>query len=194
MCVTAPKPLAESERDPTNSVNFPEDKILLLLLAFDRRNSKILGYLLDKLSYFWSSITLDYLLVQTYNEQVLQFERQEKRLKRKGVKLEKPWREVVQIVLRSKTAHTFYFSMSFKKRKRWLADFVRNLQSQLGGQHPEVLDSYLAELALQPYSGNLLFHLIFEDFTENTQIASRAFKNATCFDFMIYISLHQSER
>jgi hypothetical protein len=61
--VTAPKPLAESEKDPTNSVNYPEDKILLLFLAFDRRNSKILAYLLDRLYYFWPSSTLDQLLI-----------------------------------------------------------------------------------------------------------------------------------
>jgi hypothetical protein len=36
----------------------------------------------------------------------------------------------------------------------------------------------------------LLFYLIFEDFTENVQAATRAFKNATSFDFMVYISKH----
>ena len=64
ICVTAPKPLAESEKDPTNSVNFPEDKLLLVLLAYDRRNSKILSYLLEKLYYFWPSGTVDQLLVK----------------------------------------------------------------------------------------------------------------------------------
>jgi hypothetical protein len=63
ICVTAPKPLAESEKDPTNSVNFPEDKLLLLMLAYDRRNPKILSYLLEKLYYFWPSTTVDKLLV-----------------------------------------------------------------------------------------------------------------------------------
>lgn len=127
ICVTAPKPLAESENDPTNSVNFPEDKILLLLLAYEHKSTKILTYLLEKLYYFWPSMTVDQLLIQKFNEHVLLFERQHAKQFRKGPKLEKPWRDVIQIVLRSKTAHTYYFSMSDKKRQKWLYDFVRNL-------------------------------------------------------------------
>lgn len=123
MCVTAPKPLAESEKDPTNSVNYPEDKILLLLLAFDRRNQKILTFLLDKLYFFWPSTTVDQLLIQKFNENVLFYEKLSRRVSRP----EKPWREVISIVLRSQTAHTFYLSMSTKKRQKWLYDFVRNL-------------------------------------------------------------------
>ena len=71
ICVTAPKSLAKSEKDPTNSVNFPEDKILLLLLAYDWRNAKILSYLLDKLYYFWPSTAIDHLLNQKFNESVI---------------------------------------------------------------------------------------------------------------------------
>jgi ankyrin repeat protein len=74
ICVTGPKSLALSEKDPTNSVNFPEDKILLLQLAYDRRNPKILAYLLDKLYYFWPSSTIDHLLNQRFNESVAQFD------------------------------------------------------------------------------------------------------------------------
>lgn len=73
VCLTAPKALAESEKDPTNSVNFPEDKILLLLIACNRRNAKILTYLLDKLFYFWPNTVIDNLLCLRFNEAVLDF-------------------------------------------------------------------------------------------------------------------------
>jgi ankyrin repeat protein len=52
--VTVPKHSAESEKDPTNSVNFPEDRIYLLLIAIERNNLKVLEYLLNALSQFWS--------------------------------------------------------------------------------------------------------------------------------------------
>lgn len=45
---------------------------------------------------------------------------------------------------------------------------------------------------MQPYASNLLFYLIFEDFTENVQVATRAFKNTTSFDYMAFITLHQT--
>lgn len=48
--ITAPKASAVSEKDPTNSVSFPEDKIILLLIAVGRKNTEILKYLLDDLS------------------------------------------------------------------------------------------------------------------------------------------------
>lgn len=52
--VTAHKPSAESEKDPTNSVSFSEDKIILLLIAIAKNHLQILKYLLDELSQFWS--------------------------------------------------------------------------------------------------------------------------------------------
>ena len=52
--LTVRKHSAESEKDPTNSVSFPEDRILLLLIAVDRNHLKILEYLLNALSKFWS--------------------------------------------------------------------------------------------------------------------------------------------
>jgi ankyrin repeat protein len=38
MGVTAPKSTADSEKDPVNTEKYPDDKIMLLLLAYDRRN------------------------------------------------------------------------------------------------------------------------------------------------------------
>lgn len=52
--ITAPKAHGESEKDPTNSVNFPEDKIILLLIAKAKRDGPMLEYLLNELWYFWS--------------------------------------------------------------------------------------------------------------------------------------------
>jgi hypothetical protein len=36
--LTAPKANADSEKDAVNNDRYPEDKIMLLLLAYDRRN------------------------------------------------------------------------------------------------------------------------------------------------------------
>ena len=47
-------------------------------------------------------------------------------MQRRGLKMDRPWRDVISIVLRSKTAHTFYMSMSHKKRRDWLYNFVRD--------------------------------------------------------------------
>jgi hypothetical protein len=47
--LTAPKANADSEKDAVvNPKGFPEDKIMSLLLAFDRRDAKILKFLLDE--------------------------------------------------------------------------------------------------------------------------------------------------
>lgn len=45
-----PKHSAESEKEPTNSVSFPEDRILVLIIAIDRNNLKVLDYLLNALN------------------------------------------------------------------------------------------------------------------------------------------------
>jgi ankyrin repeat protein len=50
-----PKATYENEKDPTNLDTFPEDKIILLLLAVETRNKQMLQYLLDELHYFWYS-------------------------------------------------------------------------------------------------------------------------------------------
>ncbi len=38
LAVTAPKAPAESEREAANNERYTEDKIMLLLLAYDRKN------------------------------------------------------------------------------------------------------------------------------------------------------------
>lgn len=55
LAVTAPKAPAESERDPVNNEKYTEDKIMILLLAYDRRHPLILKYLLDEGYKYWPS-------------------------------------------------------------------------------------------------------------------------------------------
>jgi hypothetical protein len=52
--ITSQKPAAESEKDPTNSLSFPEDKIMVLLIALNRNLPEMLTYLLNDLCRFWS--------------------------------------------------------------------------------------------------------------------------------------------
>lgn len=58
LAVTAPKSNPESEIDPTNSANFPEDKIFLLLTALEKKHFDVLSYLLNRLPCFWSRSSL----------------------------------------------------------------------------------------------------------------------------------------
>jgi len=111
LSVTAPKALGESEKDPTNSVNFPEDKIMLLLMAYAKRDSRMLKYLLDDLWYFWSITFVEHLFshVNTTDED--------------------PWLEAIPIVLRSRTLHTYFLNLSFKKRQNWVAKFILDMTS-----------------------------------------------------------------
>ena len=36
----------------------------------------------------------------------------------------KPWVEIIPIIFRSKTMHTYFKNLSYKKRKAWLTDFI----------------------------------------------------------------------
>ena len=69
--LTVPKSNADSEREPANTEKYPEDKILLLLLAFDRRNSRIMKYLLDELYMYWPLSTIKQILVERLNAEIL---------------------------------------------------------------------------------------------------------------------------
>jgi len=105
LAVSAPKCNAESEQDPTNSVNFPEDKILLLLLACDRRRMDVLDYLVNNLSSFWSSKAFDQILVQASG-------------------LSDP-DELFAHLYASKLAHGYFLGQSLKKRRAWLYNRIR---------------------------------------------------------------------
>lgn len=74
LAMTAPKARAESERDASNSEKYTEDKIMILLLAYDRRNHIILKYLLDEGCRFWpSKKTIEKLLKERLLEEVIRF-------------------------------------------------------------------------------------------------------------------------
>ena len=105
--ITAPKALADKETEPTNSSQVPEDKILLLLLASEKRNTPMLEYLLEELHYFWpSSLVIEHLLSERLNNSVKTFPQTG----------QVPWLDSIKAVLRSRTAHNFYLNLSFKKR------------------------------------------------------------------------------
>ena len=108
--ITAPKAHGESEKDPTNSVNFPEDKFMLLLIAFAKRDRPMLEFLLDELWYFWSITFVEHLFnsISSHDESSGQ----------------DPWIEVIPIVLRSRTLHTYFQNLTFKKRQQWLSKFI----------------------------------------------------------------------
>ena len=106
--VTAPKAHGESEKDPTNSVNFPEDKIMLLLIAFAKRDGPMLEYLLDALYFFWSITFVDHFFTSVSEG-------------------EDGWLDVIPIVLHSKTLHTYFLNLSFKKRRQWVAKFIMDV-------------------------------------------------------------------
>jgi hypothetical protein len=54
IALTAPKAPAENERENVNNDKYDEDKIIILLLAYDRRNPLMLKYLLDEGFRYWA--------------------------------------------------------------------------------------------------------------------------------------------
>lgn len=60
--LTSKKCNADHEKDPVNSDRYPEDKLMSLLLAYDRRNSVILKFLLDEGYKVWPSKCINMLL------------------------------------------------------------------------------------------------------------------------------------
>lgn len=70
IALTAPKSNADSEKDAMNTEKYPEDKIMLLLLAYDRRDGQILKFLLDQCFQFWPHSTIESLLVEQFNNEV----------------------------------------------------------------------------------------------------------------------------
>jgi hypothetical protein len=54
--------------------------------------------------------------------------------------------------------------MAPKKRKEWLYNFAHSLE-QISNER--VKQAYQQEFTFQPYAGNFLFFLLFEDHSEN---------------------------
>ena len=55
LAITAPKAPAENEKEGVNNEKYTEDKIMALLLAYDRKNPSLVKYLLDEGYKFWPS-------------------------------------------------------------------------------------------------------------------------------------------
>lgn len=71
LSLTAPKAPAENEREAVNNEKYTEDKIMLPLLAYDRRNPGMLKFLLDEGFRYWpSKKTLEKLLKERLFEEV----------------------------------------------------------------------------------------------------------------------------
>lgn len=74
LVLTAPKAPAENEKDNANNEKYTEDKIMILLLAYDRRNPQMLRYLLDEGHRVWpSKKTVQKLLRERLFEEVSRY-------------------------------------------------------------------------------------------------------------------------
>ena len=111
--MTVFKPAAESEKDPTNLVTFPEDRIILLLIAIEKSNFEVLEYLLNALCQFWSGKDFQNLIDK------MSIDTSQKSLK------------VREIVFGSQTAHSFIQNKSLKKQNQWLSDMVHTIISSV---------------------------------------------------------------
>lgn len=177
--MTGPKANAESEKDEFNNEHYPEDKILLLLLAYDRRNSRILKFLLDQMHMFWPTSTVKQLLEDRFNSEVSQIQA--------AGQQRDHWVKVVGLVLRSKTAWVFWGSMSSKKRTTWMENFLGDMESHIFSKNEDVRKAYEQEFCQQPYAGTFLFYLLFNDFSEKCSLIQQSFENCTDTDFLIYL-------
>lgn len=83
---------------------------MLLLIAFTKRDKPMLEYLLGTLWYFWSITFVDHFFNSISREDD-----------------DDPWLEVIPIVLRSRTLHTYFLNLSFKKRKQWVSKFIMDV-------------------------------------------------------------------
>ena len=78
---------------------------MLLLIAHAKRDGPMLELLLNELYHFWSITFLEHIFNNDCDDS-------------------QPWIEVIPIVLRSQTLHTYFLNLSFKKRKAWLSKFI----------------------------------------------------------------------
>jgi hypothetical protein len=55
MALTAPRPPAENEREAVNNERYAEDKLMLVVMAYNKRNPTMLKFLLDEGYKYWPS-------------------------------------------------------------------------------------------------------------------------------------------
>lgn len=130
LALTAPKAPGENEREAVNNEKYTEDKIMVLLLAYDRRNPQLLRYLLDEGARFWPpKKTFEKLVKERLFEEIERYcseaalQPSQEQAQQSMVVMTRTWMQMAQAILRSRTAHALYGSLSLRKR----ADFIRNL-------------------------------------------------------------------
>ena len=132
--LTAPKAPADSERDNANNERYTEDKIMLPLLAYDRRNPAMLKYLLDEGHKVWpSKKTVEKLLRERLFEEVGKHCAEMALLAAPPAQLQamvRTWIHTAQAILRSKTALAFYGGLSAKKRDDWIRNLAYDLEAE----------------------------------------------------------------
>ena len=160
--LTVHKSCAESEKDPTNNLEFQEDKITLLLIALDRNNVEILSFLLNELSKFWTR--------KNFNDLINKLP---PLIGRKGLQMR-------AAVFASKTAHAFFTTKSIKKRQQWLIDYVRQIQSI------DYIDyrPLLIPFTQKPYVCHFLNYLLLEDYCSDVELLSKSLNNMTPCDYL----------
>jgi len=158
LALTAPKAPAENERENVNSERYTEDKILILLLAYDRKNPQILKYLLDEGHKFWpSKKTIEKLLKERLFEEVTRYCAELSLLPDPAHDpaesslnvMTRTWLQMGQAILRSRTAHAFFGGLSLKKRAEWIRNLAYDLDADGLKGAPELFkESIRNELAL----------------------------------------------
>jgi hypothetical protein len=96
---------------------------------------------------------------------------------------------LIKEVLRSKSAHAFYGSMTIKKRKEWHYNFLHNIKRF--ESEAMIISTYYTEFTLQPYSGMFYFFLLFEELTENDKLMTKVAKNITDFDLIVFLNVEK---
>jgi len=79
-------------------------------------------------------------------------------------------------------------NLSFRKRRDWLSNFARFVDSSVPKK--QVQDLFYNELAKAPYAGMFIFYLLFEEYTDDADLAKAALKNVrTPFDYLAHMYL-----
>ncbi len=121
----------------------------------------MLRFLLDECFRFWPFKAIESLLEDKINNDLQRLIDEEATSEQQLIM---HFCSLIKEVLRSKSAHAFYGSMSLKKRKQWNYKFCQNIKRY--ESEPLILSAYFNVFTQQPYYGMLYFFLLFEDVTE----------------------------
>jgi hypothetical protein len=127
----------------------------------------------------WPSKCIDSLLAERLNQDIKEWQEGD----HEDEEILQVWAQLIQVILRSKTAHAFYGALSLKKRKEWLFNFNHSLENL----PRSIVQAYQNEFSAQPYCGFYLFFLLFEDLSENNSLMNKVQANLTDFDYLAYL-------